>query len=187
MLTDPFRLTSEKLTKLYGTIIYLAGGVEGRTTRAWVGINGLKLGDREERDRGHPLHGLPDAARVLLMRFLTQRLAMKAQAAADITNASSETIELICDHELASIDNLGRRPTAPRYILSFDRVDGMHRPTIARFDDEAVANKSRGPIMETRVELREVVRMARDNLVSALGFSTKDLPHDFADAPDTGA
>jgi len=171
-------MKSDNMRNLLGGPLYdAASPVKGGTVRAWVANNELRLGDREERDAGKPRYDMADVARLLLMYWLTSRQAMSAQVAADMTNAAWQHIAVLSDIELAAMD-VGGAPQMPRYILSFDRVDGMHRPTIAHYSQ---SNHPRGPIMETRIELRELVRMARDRLCMVVGVDFKGLHHEFAD------
>lgn len=162
---------------LGGPLYDAASPVKGGTVRAWVANNELRLGDREERDAGKPRYDMADVARLLLMNWLTSRQAMSAQVAADMTNAAWQHIAVLSDIELAAMD-VGGTPQMPRYVLSFDRIDGMHRPTITHYSQ---SNHPRGPIMETRIELRELVRMARDRLCMVVGVDFKGLHHEFAD------
>jgi hypothetical protein len=167
-------LKSDNMRNLLGGPLYdAASPVKGGTVRAWVANNGLRLGDREERDAGKPRYDVADVARLLLMHWLTSRQTMSAKVAADMTNAAWQHIAVLSDIELAAMD-VGGAPEMPRYIMSYDRVDGMHRPTIAHYSQ---SNHPRGPIMETRIELRELVRMARDRLCMVVGVDFKGLHH----------
>lgn len=173
---------SDQLRNLLAGPLYdAASPVKGGTVRAWVANNELRLGDREGRDVGKPRYDLADAARLLLMHWLTSRQAMNAQVAADMTNAAWAHIAMLSDIELEAMD-IGGAPAMPRFILSFDRVDGEHRPMIAPYSH---SDHPRAPIMETRIELRELVRFARDRLCMVLGVEFSGLHHEFADTVET--
>jgi hypothetical protein len=160
-----------------------AVGINSSTVRAWIRNNGFKLGDRESRESGNPRYDLADVARLTMMEFLTDRLGMPAQPAVTTTNFAWDTFALLADAELAAIGER-KRSECPRLIMLLERVDGLHRPRIITYAELVAETDARSSILETRIELREIVRMARDRLAYELGVSTSDFRHDFADAPE---
>jgi hypothetical protein len=113
---------------------------------------------------------------------------MRPELAVWAVNKAHDHLDEIAAAELDAIDT-GAVPDCPRYIFSLPAMslDAETNPEIRLFSDpEAVADRedNRGKWCEIVMDLREVVRGARDQLVNRLGFSTSGLRHDFADAMD---
>jgi hypothetical protein len=176
-------MKSDDFRNLRAGPIIEAGAVKDSTVRAWIRNNGLEFGDRKDRDFGNPRYGLVDAARLTMMRFLVERLKMPAGPAVATTNFASVQLAILSERELAAIDNPGNAPDGKRMVMLLDRVDGLHQPEILDHRDVMQREGNRGLILETRIDLREIVRMARDRLAMALGQSTSGFRHDFVDAP----
>lgn len=166
---------SQHLQNLRFGPIAKAAMVKEGTAHAWRAKNGLVLG-RESATGGNRRYDLGDAARLMLMRFLTERLAMGAQAAAMVTNSAISKIALLAMHEFYRIDypQIPRKVDgADRYWMVLDRLDGTHPPEF--FLEEQLLQLNRERILEVRVQLNELVEYARDNLVNAIGESSIDL------------
>ncbi len=176
MISDEFR-------NLRAGAVTSAAGVKDSTMRAWIRNNGLILGDREKRESGNPRYDLVDAARLTLMRFLFERLMMPAGGAVALVNAASDHFIVLADAELKALDTPGSSSEGRRYVMLVDRIEEANKPWIGLHDDPW-ASSDRAPILEIRIELREVVRMARDRLASIVGISFASLRHDFADNLD---
>lgn len=164
-------LTSNHLQNLRAGPVMRAGGVKDGTVRAWRMNNNLTVG-REPMGGGYPRYDLADAARLTMMRYLMERLQMPAQAAATTTNAAHSIFALLAMHEFQAIDCPEGAARPERYVMVLDRVDETFAPEIYP-EDRLAARGSR--ILEVRVQLNELVELARDNLVAAIGESPLDL------------
>jgi hypothetical protein len=181
-------LTSDTLRNLRAGPVISAGRMNDATIRTWVANFGLKLGDREGREAGNPRYDLADGARVFMLHLLTKQARMAAEPAVWVVNHASAHLALIAEYELRGIDNPAQPPECPRYILTLpaSAFTVETNPEIRLFSDPgAIADResNRGRWLEIVMDLREIVRAARDNLLSQLGHSTAGLRHDFADAP----
>jgi hypothetical protein len=166
---------SFQLQRLRLAPVVRAACVKEGTAHAWRTRNGLVLGN-DGVQGGNRRYDLADAARLTLMRFLTERLAMGAQTAAMVTNSAVQKIALLAMHEFYRIDypEFPRRAEEPdRYWMVLDRLDGTHPPEFFLEDHLAQLNRER--ILEVRVQLNDLVEYARDSLVSAVGGSPIEL------------
>ncbi|RZF65861.1 hypothetical protein EWE75_04205 [Sphingomonas populi] len=160
------------------------------TLRTWVKVHNLRIGDRADRDAGNPRYDLADCARMVMLDLLVIQAGMPAASAIWATNAAYTHIALIAEAELAAIDS-GCAPKCARYILRLpvSAMKTQTNPTIRRFndpDETSDRESARGLMGEFQMDLREVVRAARDRLAGVLGHSPSELRNDFADAPDSG-
>lgn len=181
-------LKSDDLQNLRAGPVIAAGRMKDVTIRGLVSEHGLRLGDRETRDAGNPRYDLADSARVFMLHMLMSKVGMSGQSAVWIVNKAYDHLAAIAAIELATIDT-GAAPDCPRYelILPIMALRAETNPEIRLHSSpEAVADRAenRGRWGEIVMDLREIVRGARDALVNQLGHSTSGLRHDFADAPD---
>lgn len=165
-----------------------AGRMKDVTVRRLIAAHGLRLGDRDEREAGNPRYDLADASRVFMLHILMMKIGMSGEAATWVVNKAYSHIAVIADAELSAIAS-GSAPECPRYELKLPAMslDVETNPEIRLYSaPEAVADResSRGRWCEIVMDLREIVRGARDALVNELGYSTSILRHDFADAPE---
>lgn len=159
------------------------------TIRTYVANFGLEIGDRDTRETGNPRYGLADTACAFMLSLLTKGLQMPARNAVWVVNAARAHLATIAAFELVGIDDPSKPPECPRFILSMpvSAMSAETNPEIRLFSDPgAVADRAsnRGPSLEITMDLREIVRGARNNLINELGFSIAGLRHDFADAPE---
>ncbi|WP_176500549.1 hypothetical protein [Sphingomonas sp. HMP9] len=155
------------------------------TIRTWVANHGLVLGDRHVRGEGNPRYDLSDCARLFMLHILTKKLRMDSKPAVYAVNSAVEKLTEIAEEETAAID-ARRVPECQRYVMTMSAmsIDSETKPEITLYSDpQAIANRndSRGLWCEVVIDLREIVRAARDALVNELGYSTSGLSHDFAD------
>ena len=181
-------ITSDDLRNLRAGPVISAGGLKDSTVRQLIFSHALRLGDREERESGNPQYDLGDAARIFTLYLLIKKIGMSGKTAVWAVNKAYNHITDIAEAELAAIDS-GESPECPRYefMLPAMALDVETNPEIRLHSaPEAVGDResNRGRWCEIVLDLREIVRGARDNLVSALGHSTIGLSHDFADARD---
>ena len=181
-------LMSDHLRHLRAGPIMAAGRMKDVTVRRLIAAHDLKLGDRGERESGNPRYDLADAARVFMLHILMMKIGMSGEAATWIVNRAHEHVALIAEAELAAITS-GSAPDCPRFELRLPAMalDVPTDPEIRLHSDpDAIADResNRGRWCEIVMDLREIVRGARDALVAELGHSTFGLRHDFADAPD---
>jgi hypothetical protein len=158
------------------------------TIRGLVAAHGLKLGDRDARDTGNPRYDLADCARVFMLHMLIIKIGMRGETAVWAVNKAYDHLKMIAEGELAAIDS-GEAPDCPRYELRLPAMslDVETNPDIrlhSAAEAKADRAENRGRWCEVVMDLREIVRGARDALVNQLGHSTSGLRHDFADAPD---
>lgn len=141
---------------------------EASKIHAWRNRNGLRLG--VDMGAGNRRYDLGDAARLLLMRQVTEQLLMPAQAAVDLVNAAHKTITLLAGHEYYVIDFLKQVPDVGDWAIDVHRADGSLRPEIR---DESVLAKSDADlsvaIRPARVRLNRIVEWARNGLIDAVG------------------
>lgn len=168
--------------------VFKAGRINDATIRGWIANYGLELGDRAEREAGRPLYDLADCARVFMLHILTKKIHMEAEPAVWIVNKAHTHIAHIAAKELAAIGT-GEAPDCPRYELTMPAMslDVTTNPEIRLHSSPAAVadrNASRGRWCEIVMDLREIVRHARNELANVQGFSTSGLRHDFADAVD---
>ncbi|HUD95068.1 hypothetical protein, partial [Sphingobium sp.] len=165
-----------------------AGRMNDATIRGWVARYDLKLGDRAARESGNPRYDLADCARVFMLHILTENLRINGKTAVWIVNKAHVYIGIIAEYELSAIDK-GCAPDCPRYILTLPAAS-LHseiNPEIRLYGEAAaIADReaNRGRWCEIVMDLREIVRHARNALTNVLGHSTSGLRHDFADAPE---
>jgi len=182
-------ITSDDLRNLRAGPVIAAGRMSDATVRGLVANHGLKLGDREARETGNPRYDLADCARVFMLHLLMNKARQPGAAAVWAVNAAYPYISEIAEAELCAIDT-GDAPECPRYeaVLSVFSLDVETNPEIRLWSDpRSVADResSRGLCGMIVWDLREIVRYARDQLVTELGHSSlHDLRHDFADAPE---
>lgn len=186
METDFNMITANELRNLRAGPVVRAGRMNDATIRGLIANHELKLGDRERREGGNPRYDLADCARVFLLYILTKKLRMSSEPAVWAVNKAHRYLELIAQRELAAIDS-GEAPDCPRYELRLSAMslDAETDPEIRLYSDPAaVADResNRGRWCEIVVDLREIVRGARNQLVNELGYSTAGLRHDFVDA-----
>jgi hypothetical protein len=181
-------LTSDQLRNLRAGPVCAGALVKPGTMRAWIANNELRLGDREGRESGNPRYDLADCARLTMLGELSDA-GMAAASAVWIVNKAWDYFITIAERELRGIDDTSQAPDCPRYILSvpISAFTSETNPTIRLWshpDEVAERNDTRGVWMVFRAELREIVRRARDVLITVgLGESLAGLRHDFADAP----
>ncbi|WP_155276389.1 hypothetical protein [Sphingobium yanoikuyae] len=181
-------ITSNEMRGLRAGPIMEAGRMNDATVRGWVARYDLKLGDRLSRESGNPRYDLADCARVFMLHILTENLRVNGKIAVWVVNKAHPYIGMIAEHELAAMDK-GGVPACPRYILTLPAamLDAEVNPEIRLYSDAAaVADResNRGRWCEIVMDLREIVRHARNALTNVLGHSTAGLRHDFADAPE---
>lgn len=182
-------MKSDDLRNLRVGPVIAAGRMNDATIRGMKFEHGLKLGDRDSREIGNPRYDLADCARVFLLHILIKKLRMSSQPAVWAVNKAYSYIFMIAEGELAAIDS-GGVPKCPRYEmrLSAMGLDVEYDPEIRLYSSpEAVAerNSTRGRYGDIVIDLREIVRGARDQLAATLGHSVlTELRHDFMDAPD---
>lgn len=158
------------------------------TIRGWIADYDLELGDRSERGSGNPRYNLADCARVFMLHILTKKIRMDAKVAVWVVNKAQTHIAAIAAAELAAIGT-GAAPKCPRYELKLPAMslDSETNPEIRLYSDPAaIADResNRGRWCELTMDLREIVRHARDALANELGYSTSNLRHDFYGAED---
>ena len=180
--------TADKLRDLRAGPVIAAGRVNDATIRGLVANHDLRLGDREGREVGNPRYDLADCARVLLLHILVKKLRMRSEPAVWAVNKAYEPLALIAERELTAMGT-GEAPDCPRYELRLSAMslDTETNPEIRLYSDpQAVADResNRGLMCEIVMDLREIVRSARNELVNGAGHSTDGLRHDFADAQD---
>ena len=179
-------MNSDELRHLRAGPVISAGRMNDATIRGLIAEHGLKLGDREGRETGNPRYDLADCARVFLLHILIKKLRMGSEPAVWAVNAAHAHLGVIAEGELAAIGT-GEAPDCPRYELRLPAMslDAETNPVIRLYSDpDAISDRdsSRGLWCEIVMDLREIVRGARDALVNRLGHSTSGLRHDFADA-----
>lgn len=177
-------IKSDALRGLRAGPVIAAGRMKDVTIRGLVAAHGLKLGDRDAREAGNPRYDLADCARVFMLHMLIIKIGMRGETAVWAVNKAYDHLQAIAEGEMAGIDS-GEAPDCPRYELRLPAMslDVETNPEIRLYSAVDAAEK-RGRWCEIVMDLREIVRGARDALVNQLGHSTSGLRHDFADAPD---
>ena len=181
-------IVSDQLRSLRAGPVLEAGRMNDATIRGWVARYDLRLGDRADREGGNPRYDLADCARIFMLHILTDNVRMSGKAAVWVVNKAHAYIGMIAEHELAAMDQR-IAPDCPRYILKLPAasLQAETDPEIRLYSDPAAIaerDASRGRWCEIVMDLREIVRHARNALTNTLGYSTSGLRHDFVDAPD---
>ncbi len=148
----------------------------------------LVLGDRSTRETGNPRYDLADCARLFMLHILTKKIRMDARPAIWVVNKAYDYIAEIAEAELQAIGT-GAAPDCPRYELMLPAMslDVETNPEIRLYTDEAsIADResNRGMWCKITMDLREIVRHARNELSCVMGHSLSGLRHDFADAQE---
>lgn len=182
-------IKSDNLRNLRAGPVIAAGRMKDVTIRGLVSAHGLKLGDREDREAGNPRYDLADCARVFMLHMLIIKIGMSGETAVWAVNKAYAQLAEIAAGELTAMDS-GEAPDCPRYELRLPAMslDIETNPDIHLYSSaeaEADRKANRGRWCEIVMDLREIVRGARDALVNQLGHSTAGLRHDFADALDS--
>lgn len=169
-----------------GPVVRAGGfGLKDATIRKWVS-QGLKLADRETRDTGAPRYDLADAARLFMLDQLTRRARMDSAPAIRAVNCAWTHLALIASHELDALDDPTDAPATPRYELQMlDATENASDPVILLVGSEeyiAQRQADRGLWLSITMDLREIVREARNRLAIELGVDMSHARFDFADA-----
>lgn len=161
----------KRFTGLRAGFVTAAARVKDGTVRAWRLNNGLKVGDGGEGEQRR--YSLADAARLTLMKALTEDFAMSAASAAFLVNMAHQRIGLLGHLAMYRLDHPEQGAPAVQSIMVAASTDGTKPPEF--FLPEELAGLDRRRSHELRIDLGLCLESALDMLIIATGGSTGTL------------
>ena len=161
----------QRLNGLRAGFVMAAASVKDATVRSWRLNNGLKLGlgagEGEQRR-----YSLSDAARLTMMKKLTEEFAMSALAATFLVNMAHQRIELLASLAIYKLDHPDQGVPAVQSIMVATSADGTKPPEFFLPEELAGLERQRS---ELRIDLTAIVETARYMLILATGGSTGSI------------